>query len=134
MAIVHIVTEKERKAEARSEMRLVCRGLSEAEFGELLHVMKDQFGFKTVLRNPFPPQFDATTVHEIIAHVTGSDIGGYALKQVAEAAKQLLVAYLIYRFTRKPPDDNQKRHVELFDANGKLYEFKDKRKKSKKKN
>jgi hypothetical protein len=132
MAETHIDTKKERKAEARSEMRLVCRGLSQAEFGELFQVMKDQFGFKTVLRNPLQPQFDPKAIHEIIAHVTGSDIGGYAIKRAADAAKDLVVAYLTYRFLRKPAEDTQRRHVELFDADGKLYQFKDKKGKPKK--
>ena len=134
MATSPVVTKKKRKAEARSQFRLVCRGVSKAEFSGFYRAFKNEFGCKAVLRNPFPPAFDAKAVHEIIAHVTGSAIGGYATKKFVDAAKELLVAFVKYKFLT-PSEDGHVRHVQLYGPNDKvLYEFKDQRKKLKKKN
>lgn len=133
MATSHVVTKKERKAEARSQFRLVCRGVSKAEFSGLHRAFNTEFGCKTALRNPFPSGFDAKAVHEIIAHVTGSAIGGYAVKKVVDAAEELFVAFVKYKFMT-PSEDGHVRRVQLYGPNDKaLYEFKDKRKKPKKK-
>ena len=134
MATSHVVTKKERKAQARSQFRLVCRGLSKGEFSGLYRAFKTEFGCKTVLRNPFPPEFDAKAVHEIIAHVTGSAIGGYAIKKVVDTAQELFVAFVKYKLLT-PSEDGQIRRVQLYGPNNKvLYEFKDKPKKPKKQN
>ena len=133
MATLRVVTKKERKAAARSQFRLVCRGLSKAEFSTLYRVFNTEFGCKTVLRNPFPTEFNAKAVHEIITHVTGTEIGGYAIKKVVDAAQELLVAFVKYKFMT-PSEDGSARRVQLFGPNNKeLYEFKDKREKPKKK-
>jgi len=88
MATVHIVTKKERKAERRARFKVVCNGMSKDDFRSLLRVLNKDFGCKTVLLNPFPPQFNAKAVHEIIAHVTGSAIGGYAAKKTIDARQR----------------------------------------------
>lgn len=134
MATVHVVTKKERKAEARSQFRLVCRGVTKAEFSGFYRAFKNEFGCKAVLRNPFPPAFDPKAVHEIIAHVTGSAIGGYAAKKAVDAAKDLFVAFVKYKLLT-PSEDEHVRRVQLYGPNDKiLYEFRDKRKKLKKEN
>jgi hypothetical protein len=127
MATSHVVTKKERKAEARSQFRLVWRGVSKADFSGFYRAFKNEFGCKAVLRNPFPPAFDAKAVHEIIAHVTGSAIGGYATKKFVDAAKELLVAFVKYKLLT-PSEDEHVRRVQLYGPNNKiLYEFKDRR-------
>jgi hypothetical protein len=133
MATSHVITKEERKAAARSQFRLVCRGLSKTEFSGLYRAFKTEFGCKTVLRNPFPPEFDAKAVHEIIAHVTGSAIGGYAIKKVVDTAQELFVSFVKFKFMT-PSEDGQVRRVQLYGPNNKvLYEFKDKKEKPKKK-
>src|SRR5271157_739601 len=122
MATSHVVTKKERKAAARSGFRLVCMGLSKAEFSALYRPFKTEFGCKTVLRNPFPPEFDAKTVHEIIAHVTDSAFGLYAAKKVVDAAQELFVSFVKFKFMT-PSEDGQVRRVQLYCPNGELYEF-----------
>ena len=133
MATSHVVTKKERKAEARSQFRLVCRGVSKVEFSSLCRALKNEFGCKVVLRNPFSPGFDAKTIHEIIAHVTGSAVGGYAIKKVVDTAQELFVAFVKYKLLT-PSEDGQIRRVQLYGPNDKvLYEFKDKKEKPRKK-
>jgi hypothetical protein len=131
MPTVRIVTKEERNAAARSQFRLICKGVSKEEFSDLYRVLKKEFGCKVAFRNPFPPGFDAKAVHEIIAHVTGSAIGGYAAKKVVDAAQELFVAYMKYKFLTAP-GEGQVRHVELYGPNSKLlYEFTDKNKTAK---
>jgi len=131
MATSHIVTKKERKAEAKAQFRLVCRGVSQTEFSGFYHALKHEVGCKAVYCNPFPSGFDAKAVHEIIAHVTGSAIGGYAVKKAVDAAKELFVAFVKYKLLT-PSQDGHIRHVVLYGPSDKvLYEFKDKRKKPK---
>lgn len=133
MPTSRIVTKKERKAAARSQFRLVCMGLSKAEFSGIYHVFKTEFGCKTVLRNPLPLDFDAKAVHEIIAHVMGSAIGGYAIKKVVDVAQELFIAFVKYKLMT-PPEDGHAHRVQLYGPNNEvLYEFKDKRAKPKKK-
>jgi hypothetical protein len=133
MATSHVITKRERKVAARSEFRLVCRGLSKGEFSALYRAFKTEFGCKTVLRNPFPPEFDAKAVHEIIAHVTGSAVGGYAIKKVVDAAQELFVAFVKYKLMT-PSEDGHARRVQLYGPNNEeLYQFKEKREKPKKK-
>jgi hypothetical protein len=127
-SMARVVTKKERKAEARSRFRLVCRGVSKAEFSAFYRAFKNEFGCKTVLRNPFPSEFDAKAVHELIAHVTGSAIGGYAAKKTVDAAYGLFVAFIKYKFMT-PSEDGHARRVELYGPNDKpLHEFRDKKK------
>src|ERR1039458_8433601 len=133
MATSRVLTKKERKAAARSQFRVLCRGVSKAEFSGLYRAFKTEFGCKTVLRNPFPSEFDTKAAHEIIAHVTGSAIGGYAIKKAVDAAQELFVAFVKYKFMT-PSEDGHVRRVQLYGPNNKeLYEFKDKREKPKKK-
>jgi hypothetical protein len=133
VATSHVITKKERKAAARSQFRLVCGGLSKAEFSALYRAFNTEFGCKTVLRTPFAPEFDAKAIHEIIAHVTGRAIGGYAIKKVVDAAQELFVAFVKYKLMT-PSEDGHARRLQLYGPNDKvLYEFKDQKKKPKKK-
>jgi hypothetical protein len=133
MAVSRVITKKEMKAEKRSRFRLVCKGLSKEEFSGVYTTFKNHFGCKVVLRNPFPPEFDPKAVHEIIAHVTGNVVGMYATKKVIDAAKELFVAYMKFKFMSSSKD-GQPRQVALYSADGKLFEYKDKRKAPKKRN
>ena len=72
-------------------------------------------------------------MHEIIAHVTGSAIGVYASKKAIDAAQELFIAYMKYKFM-SPSSNGNLRRVKLYGPNDKvLYDFKDKGKKPKKK-
>lgn len=126
MATTHVITRKEQKAEERARFRVICKGISKDDFAALLHAFKDDFGCKTVLRNPFPSQFDPKTVHELITHVTGDAIGGYAAKKVIDAAKELFVAFMKYRYMTSEKSKGA-RHVVLMHGskNKVLYELKD---------
>ncbi len=98
MPTVRMVTAKQIKAEKLARFRIVCQGGSGEEFTELYRAFKDVFGCRTVLRNPFPPQFDAKAVHEFIAYLTESAVGVYAAKKTIDAAKELFVAFIKYKF------------------------------------
>ena len=87
---MRVVSKQEMKAEERAEFTIRCKGVSQDEFDELRRALSDQFDCKVALKNPFVPQFDVNNVHEIIAHVTGSAIGGYAAKKVVDAAEKLI--------------------------------------------
>jgi hypothetical protein len=127
MARTHVITKKEQKAAARCQFRAVCRGVSKAEFSGLYRAFNSVFGCKTALRNPFPSEFDAKAVHGILAYVTGTAVGGYAIKKVVDAAQELFVSFVKYRFMT-PSQDGHVRRVQLYCPNGKeLHEFKDKR-------
>jgi hypothetical protein len=103
VAEVHIITKAEEKAKNRAAFRIICKGVSEEEFADLYNTFNDVFGCSVVLRNPFP-QFDAKSVHEMCMWVTGSIAGGYAGKAVIDAAKELFVAYMKYRFLSASQD------------------------------
>ena len=128
-AVVRKITKKERKAERRAEFRIVCKGVSKAEFRALYDVFGKVFGCKTVLRNPFPPAFDAKAVHEIITHVTGTAIGGYATKKVIDAAHDLFVAYVKYKFMTGL-DGGRTRDVTLYGPDGIVGNWKSKKPKT----
>lgn len=133
MATLHVVTEKKLKVEAQFQFRLVCRGVSKTEFTGLYRAFKNDFGCKTVLHNPFPSGFDAKAVHEIIARATEIGIGGYAAKKGIDAAEELFVAFVKYKFMASSVDGHV-RHVQLYGPNNRpLYDFKDNRNKPKKK-
>lgn len=110
MAIVRIVTKKEQEAEERSRFRLVCEGVSKEEFTDFMKTC-ERFECKIALRNPFPGAFTPKDVHEIIAHVTGSAIGGYAAKKAVDAAKELFVAYVKFKWMND--DGKGKKRVAL---------------------
>ena len=132
MAIAYRVTKKEQKAEARSKFRLVCKGLSKAEFSALYQAFKNDFGCETVLRNLFRPEFDPKAINEIIVHLTGSAIGLYVTKKAIDAAQELFIAFVKFKFMT-PSENGHVRHIELYGHDGKLCEFKDKKGKPKKK-
>jgi hypothetical protein len=128
MAEVHIVTKKEQKAERKATFRIICKGLSKEEFGSLYRVFSKEFACDAALRNPFPPGFDAKAVHEIIMHVTGTAVGGYATKKVIDAAHELFVTYMKFKFITVPKN-GQVREITLYGAKGELHRFKDKKQK-----
>ena len=111
-AQVHVVTKEERKAKQRASFKIVCEGVSKKEFSDLYMVFKNGFGCTAVLRNPFLPQFDARTVHEMYLYVTGTVAGGYAGRAVIDAAKELFVAYVKFKF-QLGPDNGRRRKVKL---------------------
>jgi hypothetical protein len=124
MAIVHVVTASEVRAARRACFRVACKGVSQKEFASLYRILRDELECKVAIRNPSPVLFDAKAVHELIVHVTGTAIGGYALKQGIDAVKELFVAYIKFKFLT-PSDSGTRRQVTIYDATGKLYEFKD---------
>jgi hypothetical protein len=132
MATVHVITKKERKAKARSRFTLVCTGLSKTEFRDLHRVFNTEFGCKTVLPNPFPPEFDAKAVHQLIAYVRDSALGLYAAKKAIDTIQELFVSFVKFKFMT-PPEDGRVRRVQLYCPNGEMYEFKDKKRELKKK-
>lgn len=89
MATIRTISKKERKAEKRARFRIVCAGVTKDDFASIFNTFQKQFDCKVALRNPFPPEFSPKAVHEIIAHVTGSAVGGYAAKKAIDAAKDL---------------------------------------------
>jgi len=124
------MTKKERKSKERARFRIVCKGVSKEEFGELYAAFKTEFGCKAVLRNRLPA-FDAKAVHEIIAHVTGSVVGIYGAKNIIDAAKELFVAFIKYKFLCTD-GENPRRIKLLYGPNDKvLCELKDKGKRAK---
>ena len=131
-AQVHVVTKKEKKAKQRASFKIVCKGVSKKEFSELCSVFRDNFGCTVVLRNPSPLQFDANTVHQIVLCVMGSAALRYAAKPVIDAAKELFVAYIKFRFL-SASDDGHRRQVKLLYGpdDRVLYEIKEKRKSKK---
>lgn len=131
-AQVHVVTKKERKAKQRASFKIVCEGVSKKEFSDLYTVFKDGFGCSAILRNPFLPQFDAKTVHEIYLYVTGTVAGGYAGKAVIDAAKELFVAYVKFKFLTSA-DNGQRRNVKLLYGPDNIVLCEIKEKKTKKK-
>jgi hypothetical protein len=98
MATFRIISKKEQIAEMRARFRVVCVGVPKDDFASLVNAFQKDFGCKVALRNPFPPEFDPKAIHELIAHVTGSAIGGYAAKKSIDAAKELFVAFIKYKF------------------------------------
>lgn len=110
---MHIVTKKERAAEERSRFRLVCQGVSKEEFADFMKAF-ERFECKIALRNPFPPGFTPKDVHEIIAHLTGSAIGGYAAKKAVDAAKELFVAYVKFKWMNSKDGSPKKRVALLY--------------------
>jgi hypothetical protein len=131
MITPEIITKKGQKAERRAQFTVVCKGVSKKEFNMLCRVLTEELDCKIVLRNPFPG-FDAKAIHDIIAHVTGSVIGGYATKKAIDAAQELFIAYVKYKFM-SPSQNGASRRVKLYGADDKvLYAFKDKGKKTKK--
>jgi len=130
MAQIHIITKQELEAKRRSEFRFVCTGLSKKEMASLYRTLKQQFGFKVWLRNPFPPEFDAKAVHELTAWVMGSAVGGYAMKKAIDAAQELLVAYLKFKMLGDPQNEAGA-EVVLYLPDGSTRKFKAKRGKAK---
>jgi hypothetical protein len=82
-------------------------------------------GCKITRRNPFPPQFDVKTVHEIIAQVTGGALGVYATKKVIDAATKLTVMYLKFKFMTLPKVEHS-RQMTVTTPKKKVYKIKDK--------
>jgi hypothetical protein len=129
--MAYAVTQKEKKARRRAQFAIACKGVSKDEFADLRRALTEQFGCRVTLRNPVVPQFDANTVHHIIAHVTDNVIGGYAVKKVIDAAEELFVAYIKFKFLTSP-DAGKSRRVVVSAPSGEVYRFKDKGKRSKK--
>lgn len=95
--------------------------------------MADTVGCKIARRNPFSPHFDANTVHEIIAHVTGGAIGAYATKKVVDAATKLAVMYLKFKFMTLLTVEHS-RQVTVTTSKRKVHKIKDKGNKKRRKN
>jgi hypothetical protein len=129
--MAYVVTQKEMRAQRRAQFAIVCKGVSKEEFADLRRALTEQFGCRVTLRNPVVPQFDASTVHQVIAHVTGNVIGGYAVKKVIDAVEELLVAYIKFKLLTSP-DAGKPRQVVVSAPSGEVYKFKDKGKRSKK--
>jgi hypothetical protein len=100
MATARVITPEERKAELRATFRLICEGVSKEEFAELWQGF-EALGCKIAFRNPFPPEFTPAKVHELIAQVMGSAIGGYAGKKALDVAAKFLTAYLKFKFINR---------------------------------
>ena len=130
MAVAHVVTKKEQKAADRAQFTIVCHGLTKEEFFSIYRTLTKNFGCKAAIRNP-TPEFTPKAVHEIMAHAMGVGIGGYAAKQAIDAAKELLVSYIKFKFMSVPAEHS--RRVELLHGpkNKILYKFKDKTKSQK---
>jgi hypothetical protein len=57
---------------------LKCRGLSSEELQELYQALAEEFPeHRPAFRNPFPPQFHAHAIHEILLHVTQGGLLAY---------------------------------------------------------
>ncbi len=58
----------------------------------------------------------------------GGTLAVYAGNKAIDAAKELFVAYIRFKFMT-PPENGQRREITLYGAKGEIYRFKDKKKK-----
>jgi hypothetical protein len=107
MALVKRVTRREMR-----EYRLICTGLEERELFELYHALKDELSVRAAFRNPFPPQFDAHTIHEIL--LTGAAIAAATGNKVLDLVSAIVKRKLEER-------DAGRGSVTIYDHHNKPY-------------
>jgi ATP-dependent exoDNAse (exonuclease V) alpha subunit len=99
MPTIHAADENER------EYRLVCKGLDKTDVFELYRKIEG-VGEKPRFRNPFPQNFDAKAIHEIIV------VAGYMGKKVVD-----ILAGVIENTLKGSPKDKM-RTVTIYGPDG----------------
>lgn len=105
---------------AEFEYRLKCKGVTGEEFNAILRGLKEEFPRgRTILRNPFWPQFDARTVHEVTLVLSGAaaTLGAKTLEKAIEKALDLLAGAVERKL--KNGNSERKKAVTIYGPDGK---------------
>jgi len=91
--------------------RLVCKGLRPDELQAIYRELADGYRGRPAFRNPFPPEFDARTVHEIL--VGAGIILAYPAKKAVDVLTDIIKQKLVER-------DSRKKNIKIYRPDGSM--------------